>query len=352
MSAKRSSVTSTEPPAEPEPTEPSEEQQQELSAQETELLELHRLRQEIVAQQYLIFPETIPTQIQSPDQPTQPNREVWLWQKLAALIERLPAVDKDGRFVDKKGTERYRFVSQAQVMEVLGKRMAAIGLVTVPEITEHHIHGEDDDDQVHVTLKMREWLVDVDTGQRIPFEWLGEAADWGDKATQKAGTVGDKYWLMKLTKLTDFRDPDAENPTEEAQDHPRRPRAGSQPSSANAPSGARAEELADLERLGATVGLLPNGERKQGVATWYPIKVKARVKYYAATAAQFEEMSDPEWAQGVRKMREELVGEHQKWCGESCAHLVAPVAEPETPGADQRALTGDGDAADRRETKS
>lgn len=336
-----SKATSTSAPAEapaPEPDAPPVDPQ--------EATELDRLRGFRAA----LLGELTPSNILT-GAPTIHGYETAVFRKIEAIIARLPELGKAGEYRDKKGSLVYNFIQQADVIALLRHRMAAVGLLVIPEIVERIQERPDEDrvEMVSVSVKMQMHVVCADTGVERVYAWVGEANDWGDKSTQKAGTSGDKYFLMKLFRITDVRDPDAENAVDQGEDRPRRTRQAAATTRSNGrpeSSGPAHDRDVDLRRLTAlamTVGIvdvagsfftildqltekpheLPRvpGKPKSGAPKWFPGKVMAKLKQHSKTGAQFNRMTDDEWAAGFGGTLEEVRAEHVNFCGPNCDHV-------------------------------
>jgi len=134
-----------------------------------------------------------------------------LYQKLAAISGGLGALKKDGKAPDIMGG--YAFLSHGSLMGHLRNELAAHGVVIIPAITHVESHvvlvGEKQKPTNHVTVKMAFTVFNADDPQeRIHTDWAGEGMDASDKGTQKAATSAEKYFLMKLFKVSDQDDPD------------------------------------------------------------------------------------------------------------------------------------------------
>jgi len=145
-----------------------------------------------------------------------------LYQKIAAISAGLGAIQKDGDFDG--GGVKYKFISHAALMGHLRSELARHNIVIVPEIVEAVTTEREKNTEWQgkakvsmerrVTTRMLFTVIDGDDPEtRFTAQWAGEGIDSGDKATQKAATSGEKYLYMKLFKVSDKDDPDAENPS-------------------------------------------------------------------------------------------------------------------------------------------
>jgi len=150
---------------------------------------------------------------------SEPN----LYKKLLAITEEIGKIDKTGN----NSAQGYRFIEQAQVVAEVRVQLAKHGVVIIPETVSRTIDryvvtkpgykaGDPPKEQAsyHVNVVSRYTIINADNPEeRITCEWdAGEALDTSDKATNKAVTASDKYFLMKLFKISDRDDPDASSP--------------------------------------------------------------------------------------------------------------------------------------------
>lgn len=159
-----------------------------------------------------------------------------LYKKLLLITEEIGKIDKTGS----NSAQGYRFIEQAQVVAEVRVQLAKHGVVIIPETVSRTIdryvvtkpgykQGDPPKEQAsyHVNVVSRYTIINADNPEeRITCEWdAGEALDTSDKATNKAVTASDKYFLMKLFKISDRDDPDASS--QEAHVEP--PKAATKP---------------------------------------------------------------------------------------------------------------------------
>jgi hypothetical protein len=129
-----------------------------------------------------------------------------LYQKLAAISGSVGSIAKTGT----NQSQNYSFIEQAQVISTLKPLLEAQHIVIMPEIVEHNLVQKEKGAKVIVHMKFT--VVDGDNpDDRFEANWYAEGDDTLDKATSKAGTSGEKYFLMKLFKISDRDDPDAQS---------------------------------------------------------------------------------------------------------------------------------------------
>jgi hypothetical protein len=274
-----------------------------------------------------------------------------VWQRIARLKAELGPVRLDGEFREKaknneeQGKLRFRFTSHSHLMDHVRQRMGQLGIVIVPEmkgISEEVVEGEyRNTTRVKATLHFT--VVDAFSGTSFgPYEWIGEGSDYGDKAVNKAGTIGHKFWLLKFLELSagdkDF-DPDASNPLEEAGGRRRATQDARRPDASSAPPTSSAERdktAADLLALGKLVGADGGGNQKKGAPRWFEGKVAATILHNSGERSKstYARLSPEGWAKGTKATLAEIAKEHEQWCGESCEHFKAAEAP-----VDERAET-------------
>lgn len=140
-----------------------------------------------------------------------------LYQRIAAITAAIGAISKTG----KNTAQNYDFIEQAMVVATLRPLMAEHGVVIIPETVDKTIerfetvkkdkYGERTSSTYHVNVMSRYHVINADNPEdRFTAEWSGEALDMSDKATNKAMTASEKTFLMKLFKISDKEDADAE----------------------------------------------------------------------------------------------------------------------------------------------
>lgn len=154
-----------------------------------------------------------------------------LYQKLAAISGGLGAIEKDGNYDGGQRGGSYKFISHSQLMGHLRNELARHNVVIVAEVRESRTELREKHTEYNgqsrvsverrVVVTMQFTVTDGDSPESsFTARWFGEGIDNGDKATQKAATSGEKYFLMKLFKVSDKDDPDAEREEVEARQAP------------------------------------------------------------------------------------------------------------------------------------
>lgn len=132
-----------------------------------------------------------------------------LYQRINAVMDEVGKLAKTG----KNTTQNYTFIEQAVLMAKLRPLFVKHGVVLLPAIVSTNYRQPDGARMVTACCSMSFTLINADNpSERESCPWFSEGADMGDKAVNKAGTSGEKYFLMKLLMLSDKDDPDAESP--------------------------------------------------------------------------------------------------------------------------------------------
>lgn len=135
-----------------------------------------------------------------------------LFQKLNAIMAEVGKIEKTGR----NQSQNYNFIEQSVVMAKLRPMFAEAGVVVIPSITRttyrEIVSAKTGSVTTVAQCDMAFTLINADdpTDRMDNIAWSAEGGDTGDKAVNKAGTSGEKYFLMKLLMLSEKDDPDAE----------------------------------------------------------------------------------------------------------------------------------------------
>ena len=139
-----------------------------------------------------------------------------IYQKIAAITGRIGAISKGGTNRD----QGYAFIEYAAVAGELRHLFSEYGVVVVPNMAKAA-------DQKRDTFKTRKGadgtaalidfefkIVNADQPEdHFVVNWVGEATDYGDKATNKAATAALKYYLMRQFNVSEKGEKDADQET-------------------------------------------------------------------------------------------------------------------------------------------
>jgi hypothetical protein len=148
-----------------------------------------------------------------------------LWQKLAAITGEIGSIAKDG----KNAEQKYSFIEYAAVAGALRTLFSKYHVVCIPNMGERsaeEIISKYDKKGLFVTIKFTFTFKNADKPNEVEvINWIGEAADYGDKATNKAATGALKYCLMRTFNVSEKgdEDPDSQTPDlgeQRSQDRP------------------------------------------------------------------------------------------------------------------------------------
>ncbi len=136
-----------------------------------------------------------------------------LWQKLAAITGEVGVIAKDGT----NSEQKYKFIEYAAVAGRLRELFAKYHVVVIPRMGEREVteitssYGKKG---VAVTIHFEFTFRNADKPDETEvIPWVGEAADYGDKATNKAATAALKYCLMRTFNVSEKGDEDPDSTT-------------------------------------------------------------------------------------------------------------------------------------------
>lgn len=146
------------------------------------------------------------------------TQELNLWQKLAAITGEIGKIEKTGQ--SSGYGDRYNFIEYAAVAGRLRDLFAKYGVVIVPYMAKaakqhrQEVTSSKGNKGEHVLIDFTFVIINADKPEeKFSVTWIGEATDFGDKATNKAATSALKYYLMRQFNISEQGDdPDAESP--------------------------------------------------------------------------------------------------------------------------------------------
>lgn len=140
---------------------------------------------------------------------------------IAAHVARLPKT----KTAAAGGGGTFRYTPVEDMAAAITGLAAAVGVAMLPEAVDPLSEGPDWRDQEGKRTRWRylyrvTWLV-TDGREEYRVQTMGEALDYGDKASNKALTGARKYLYMMLFHLQTGEDPDAENGAADPEDRNR-----------------------------------------------------------------------------------------------------------------------------------
>lgn len=141
-----------------------------------------------------------------------------IYQKIAAITGEVGAIKKAGQ----NREQNYSFIEYAAVAGELRTLFAKYGVVIIPNMQKTSEQSRNDfttragKGGVAVLIDFKFDIVNADKpDDRFSVDWVGEAVDYGDKATNKAATAALKYYLMRQFNISEKGEQEADAHTPE-----------------------------------------------------------------------------------------------------------------------------------------
>ena len=133
-------------------------------------------------------------------------RSLNIYQKLSAIMGDIGVVEKGG-----KNTEQnYAFIEYAAVAGKLRALFSEYGVLIVPRMPKASEHVREEittkygSKGVAILIDFTFEIINADKpDDKFEVTWTGEAADYGDKGTNKAATSALKYYLMRQFNISE-----------------------------------------------------------------------------------------------------------------------------------------------------
>lgn len=190
---------------------------------------------------------------------TLETRPPSLVTKLAGIMGALPDVKPEGT----NPHFGYKFISNTQVLGILRPRLAAAGIMVLPEVLSEEVETRAKSQMTKLLVKFT--LVDGETGETLSGTALGYGDDAGDKGANKAYTAAQKNFLIKLFCIggeSDIED-DAETDKRAASTTNPPPVITASKAPATARGGktkeANSVQVREVSKLSKELGLGPDG---------------------------------------------------------------------------------------------
>ena len=131
------------------------------------------------------------------------------------LAGKVRAIMADSGYIQKAGRntiQKYKYVSEEQLVDRLRKLMVKHGVLMIPSVKEIDTQtidrGGGKPPFIYVTVVLDYLMVDADTGAGVRIGVAGTGIDTQDKALYKAMTGANKYALMKAFQIPSGDDPE------------------------------------------------------------------------------------------------------------------------------------------------
>ena len=139
-----------------------------------------------------------------------------IYKQICSVMQEINAIGKDRR----NQTQNFQYRGIDDVMNELHSVLAKCGVFVVPQVLdEARTTGKTKSggDMFYTRLKIK-FTFYAEDGSFIESVVIGEAMDTGDKASNKALSVGLKYALLQVFCIAteDEKDPDAQSPEPQA----------------------------------------------------------------------------------------------------------------------------------------
>lgn len=151
--------------------------------------------------------------------PTENIRDFNIYQKIAAVAGKVGAVEKGGRNTE----QNYSFIEYGEVASRLRTLFAEYGVVIVPNMGLQErttITSKYGKEGVHAVVHFKFKVINADKPDDFfEVDWQGEAADFGDKAINKATTSAIKYYQMRQFNISEKGEVEADGESHEIVNH-------------------------------------------------------------------------------------------------------------------------------------
>lgn len=151
------------------------------------------------------------------------TQQLNLYQKLAKITGEIGVIAKDGN----NQQQKYKYIEYETIAGKFRELFSKYGVVLIPSMVEQErsaITTSRGSSGVSTVCHFEFTVVNADKpDDRFVVKWQGEAADYGDKATNKAATAAVKYYLMRQFNISSKGDEDPDSQTPEVAQKPQKP---------------------------------------------------------------------------------------------------------------------------------
>lgn len=178
------------------------------------------------------------------------TQQLNLYQKLAKITGEIGVIAKDGN----NQQQKYKYIEYETIAGKFRELFSKYGVVLIPSMVEQErsaITTSRGSSGVSTVCHFEFTVVNADKpDDRFVVKWQGEAADYGDKATNKAATAAVKYYLMRQFNISSKGDEDPDSQTPEV--------AAKQ----QKPAMASVRQIVAVSKLLASKGVTSDEDRK------------------------------------------------------------------------------------------
>lgn len=180
------------------------------------------------------------------------TQQLNLYQKLAKITGEIGVIAKDGN----NQQQKYKYIEYETIAGKFRELFSKYGVVLIPSMVEQErsaITTSRGSSGVSTVCHFEFTVVNADKpDDRFVVKWQGEAADYGDKATNKAATAAVKYYLMRQFNISSKGDEDPDSQTPEVAQKQKKP------------SMASVRQITAVSKLLANKGVT-NGEDRKAI---------------------------------------------------------------------------------------
>lgn len=130
-------------------------------------------------------------------------------KKISEVMKQVEYLKKDGKVA--YGSTRYNYLSEEKITSEIRKAMADVGLIIYPSkmeiVSEQEVNTRSGKVRV-LNIVAAYHIKDIESGEFIEIQTLGEGMDSGDKAIYKAMTGAYKYAQRQTFMIPTGDDPD------------------------------------------------------------------------------------------------------------------------------------------------
>lgn len=181
------------------------------------------------------------------------TQQLNLYQKLAKITGEIGVIAKDGN----NQQQKYKYIEYETIAGKFRELFSKYGVVLIPSMVEQErsaITTSRGSSGVSTVCHFEFTVVNADKpDDRFVVKWQGEAADYGDKATNKAATAAVKYYLMRQFNISSKGDEDPDSQTPEVAQKQQKPQK---------PAMASVRQITAVSKLLANKGVTNSEDRK------------------------------------------------------------------------------------------